>query len=165
MIIIVEKTTNEIVYLLTEPYSISQDYLEVGSPARFIDQSVNSDDFIEIEVDREPQDFMGRKFLWIENDYEINPEYVEPIPSLTGQIDTGAIMLTVFADPPIGLGKTKSRLMVQNYPDAQIALDRQNWPALFSALDDMIEDDFLDQEELNLIVKILNSRGVEKPLD
>lgn len=41
--------------------------------------------------------------------------------------DAPAFKLAVFADPPIGLGKTRARLFARDYPDGLQSLDAGNW--------------------------------------
>lgn len=74
--------------------------------------------------------------------------------------DTGGLMLAIFADPPVGLGKQMARALVRDYPDAQLALDRGNWPLVRASVEDMREDEFLSQEEYERILGLLEHFGI-----
>lgn len=74
--------------------------------------------------------------------------------------DVGGLMLAIFADPPTGLGKQQARALVRDYPDAQLALDRGNWPLVRASVQDMLEDEFLSQEEYARVLGLLEHFGI-----
>jgi len=84
---------------------------------------------------------------------------VEPQPARTpAQPDTGGLLLAIFSED--GLGKRRARQMVRQYPDAQIALERQAWPLVRAAVADMQADAFLTEPEHTTLLALLDAFNI-----
>lgn len=88
---------------------------------------------------------------WGYNDGVFTPPVPAPQPP-----DGGALMEAVF----FSMGKQAARAFARQYPDLIPAIERERWDLLREAVDDALEDEFIDQTTYDALQNLMTEYNI-----